>query len=112
MLQTSEQFANKELMENYESVAQRRDRQTDENVKQPEQHRRILARSQQTQRGMIHETIGENSGPTACEKSRPAAGERADLQLVRKSMQSDLDSMMVDSQRTRTSSCVTKVART
>ena len=49
---------------------------------------------------------------TTAGKSGPTAGERADLQLVRKSMQRDLDSMMVDSQRTRTSSCVTKVART
>ena len=68
MLYTSEQFANKELTENHESVAQGvTDRQTDENVKQPQHHLRILARSQQTQRRMIQETRGEKSGLTAGE---------------------------------------------
>ena len=54
----------------------RRDRQTDENVKRPQQHRRTLARSQQTQRRMIQETRSEKSGPTAGNKSNHVGKER------------------------------------
>ena len=46
MYTTSEELANIELKENHEGVAKGgTDRQTDDNVKQPQQHRRILAGS-------------------------------------------------------------------
>ena len=68
-----EQFATKQFMECYDKRHAGRDGQT-----RPQQRRRALARSQQTQRRMIQETRSQKMGPTV--------GERADLQLAKRAV--------------------------
>ena len=96
---TGEQSATKQFIERHDNVTQGvMDKQSRSSADK-------YLRSQQTQRRMIQETRSQKSGPTAGKKEHSQ-------QQAKRAYSTAGEEQCQQQARTRTSSCVTKVART